>query len=164
MTRSDLGRRKEEEETLTPNCWACTPGRMLLFQKHLQQLQHREGFSHGNSPKTYVSAARESKTIQNPCVPCKDPDGSPSAQGMSGTDQDNCKKCFSLLVLQRERQEVCQHPTPAWSSCGGVRGRRSDPENEITLSQLDKLSLLSQGIHRLVGQGTGTEVPVNMNG
>lgn len=57
-----------------------------------------------------------------------------------------------------------QHSTPAWSSCRGVRKCHSDPEEEISLSQLDKLSLLSQGVHRLVGQGTGSEVPVNMNG
>lgn len=78
----------------------------------------------------------------------------------------NCKSCFSLLVLQREREDglILQHPTPAWSICRGMRRRRSVPEDEISLSQLEKLSLLSQGIHRLVGQGTGTEVPVNMNG
>lgn len=107
VTWSDLRRGKEEEETRQPNWWACTPRRMMLFQKHLWQLQHKEGFSYGNSPKTYVSAARESKTIQNPCILCKDPDGCPSGQGKSGTDQDNCKRCFSLLVLQREREEVC---------------------------------------------------------
>lgn len=31
-------------------------------------------------------SARESKTTQNPCALCKDPDGCPSAQGKSGTE------------------------------------------------------------------------------
>lgn len=47
----------------------------------------------------HVSAATKSKTIQNPCAPCKYPDGiriRKVSPGKSVTAQDTCKRCLSL--------------------------------------------------------------------
>lgn len=160
-TWSELGRGKKEEDTFMARVWwACTLGRKM-FQKHIQQLRRREQFSHGNDPETSLSAARESKKILNPCVLSRTPMGVPQArEGQAQT----CKRCFSLLDLQREKEDGpgLQHTTPAWV-LAGVRRCHPAPEDKTSLPQLDKSSLWSQGSYRLIGQGTGTEVPVNMD-
>lgn len=160
---SELGRVKKEEDTpMAEVWWACTLGRKMMFQKHLEQLRHREGFSCGNGPKTSVSAARESKKILNPCALSRTSMCVPQPRE---SQVQTCKRCFSLLDLQRGREDGpgLQHPMPAWSSCRGMRGCRPAPEDKTSLSQLDKSSFWRQGSYRLVGQGTGTGVPVNMD-
>ena len=73
-TWSELGRGKKEEDTLMAKVWwACTLGRKMLFQKHLQQLQHREGFSYGNGPKRHLSLLPEKVRKYWIPVPCPGP-------------------------------------------------------------------------------------------
>jgi len=106
---------------------ACTRGRKMVSQKHLQQLRHREGFSSENGPKTSVSAAGESKKTLNPCALPRTLLVVPQpGEGQAQT----CQRCFSLLDLQREREDGpgLQHPTPAWRSCRGMRTCRPAPE------------------------------------
>lgn len=111
-TWSELGRGKKEEDMFMARAWwACSLGRKT-FQKHIQQIWHREQFSHVNDPKTSLSAARESKKILNSCALSRTPMGVPEArEGQAQT----CKRCFSLLDLQREKEDGpgLQHPTPA---------------------------------------------------
>lgn len=99
-----------------------------------------EGFSYGNGPKTFVSAARESKKILDPCALSKITMGAPQP---TESQAQTCKSCFSLLDLQREDGPGLRHPTLAWRSCRGVRRCCPAPEGKASLSQLDKCSLWS---------------------
>lgn len=66
---------------------------------------------------------------------------------------------LSLRDLQRERSAAPNSYMEALQRC-----EEMSPSSwgQSSLSELDKSSLGSQGSYRLVGQGTGTEMPVNM--
>lgn len=123
----------------------------MLFQKHLQQLQHREGFSHETVLKHMSLLQEKVRQYRIPVPRARMLMGVPQPRESEAQTKTTARGVSALGPAEGEGRSL-QHPTPAWRSCRGIRRSCSDPENEINLSEPDKPSLLSQGIHR-VGWG-----------
>lgn len=134
MTWSDRGRGKEEEETLMTKLVGMHSRQKDVVSKALTTAT-TQGEIQSWKWSQDTSLLPEIKAIQNPCAPCKDPDGCPPAQGKAGAE---LQEVFQPLGPAEGEGRSLQHPTAAWSSCRGLRRGYSVPEDEISLSQLDK--------------------------